>query len=204
MFNNNQRKGLKAWVRFDGNNNAVAGSLIFQKDKPKVGKWKEYKDVNLCCPSNDCTVDYSPWRLVTGGEAGDGVVLVDDLEDQEFTFVGPNDDDDDGWVYLTRYFATETCLEIDYEWASFDGGTQYDRPVYWTSFTEPTGEPANTASRVSVTPDDGTWTVNIPAGRWFSIGIYSIDSCCGRGFLSIDVNENPGPCPTTTTTTTTI
>lgn len=50
MFNNSVRKGLKAWVRFDGNNNAVAGSLIFQKDKPKVGKWKEYMDVNLCCP----------------------------------------------------------------------------------------------------------------------------------------------------------
>jgi hypothetical protein len=49
MFNNNQRKGLKAWVRFDGNGNAVAGSLIFQKDKPKVGNWKEYVDVNLCC-----------------------------------------------------------------------------------------------------------------------------------------------------------
>jgi hypothetical protein len=51
MFNNNQRKGLKAWVRYDGNKNAVAGSLIFQKDKPKVGNWKEYMDVNLCCPS---------------------------------------------------------------------------------------------------------------------------------------------------------
>lgn len=50
MFNNNVRKGLKAWVRYDGNNNAVAGSLIFQKDKPKVGKWKEFMDVNLCCP----------------------------------------------------------------------------------------------------------------------------------------------------------
>ena len=56
MFNN-VRKGLKAWVRFDGNNNAVAGSLIFQKDKPKVGKWKEYQDVNLCCPITPCTCD---------------------------------------------------------------------------------------------------------------------------------------------------
>ena len=57
MFNNSVRKGLKAWVRFDGNNNAVAGSLIFQKDKPKVGKWKEYQDVNLCCPATPCTCD---------------------------------------------------------------------------------------------------------------------------------------------------
>jgi len=55
MSNNNQRKGLKAWVRYDGNNNAVASSLIFQKSKPKVGKWKEYMDVNLCCPTPDPT-----------------------------------------------------------------------------------------------------------------------------------------------------
>jgi len=48
-MSNNQRKGLKAWVRYDGNNIAVAGSLIFQKSKPKVGKWREYQDVNLCC-----------------------------------------------------------------------------------------------------------------------------------------------------------
>ena len=68
MFNNGQRKGLKAWVRFDGNNNAVAGSLIFQKNKPKVGIWKEYTDVNLCCPA------YVPYTLVTslaGGTAPD-------------------------------------------------------------------------------------------------------------------------------------
>lgn len=59
MFNNNQRKGLKAWVRFDGNKNAVAGSLIFQKDKPKVGNWKEYMDVNLCCSSTPSSCNTS-------------------------------------------------------------------------------------------------------------------------------------------------
>lgn len=202
MFNNNVRKGLKAWVRYDGNNNAVAGSLIFQKDKPKVGKWKEYQDVNLCCPQTDCTPDYGQWRLVTGGEAGDGVVLVDDLQAQDFTFVGPNDGSSNGWVYLTHYYATETCLEIGYEWASFDGGTEYDRPVYWTSATQPTGQPGDTDSKAESTPEEGTWNITVPAGEWFSIGIYSDDSCCGRGFLSIEVNEVP--CPTTTTTTTTV
>lgn len=202
MFNNNVRKGLKAWVRYDGNNNAVAGSLIFQKDKPKVGKWKEFMDVNLCCPTTDCTPDYGQWRLVTGGQAGDGVVLVDDLLDQEFTFVGPNDGDGNGWVYLTRSFPTEVCLSIDYEWASFDGGTEYDRPVYWTSASQPTGQPADTTPKADSTPDSGEWNVTVPAGQWFSVGIYSSDSCCGRGFLTISVNENEGPCPTTTTTTT--
>jgi hypothetical protein len=201
MFNNNQRKGLKAWVRYDGNNNAVAGSLIFQKDKPKVGKWKEFMDVSLCCPA-DCTPDYSPWRLVTGGEAGDGVVLVDDLADQDFTFIGPNDNNNNGWVYLTRQFATETCLEIDYQYATFDGGT-HDCPVYWTSATQPTGQPGDTTCRISDNPEEGTWEITVPAGQWFSIGLYSDDSCCGRGFLSISVVSD-GPCPTTTTTTTTV
>lgn len=63
MFNNNVRKGLKAWVRYDGNNNAVAGSLIFQKDKPKVGKWKEFMDVNLCCSSTPTVCDASKLDL---------------------------------------------------------------------------------------------------------------------------------------------
>jgi len=70
MFN--QRKTLKGWVRFDGDNNAVPGSLILRKNKPKVGNWKEYTDVNLCCspytlisnvvpgtpPSNLCAVGF--------------------------------------------------------------------------------------------------------------------------------------------------
>lgn len=198
MFNN-VRKGLKAWVRFDGNGNAVAGSLIFQKDKPKVGKWKEFQDVNLCCPVTDCTPNYGPWRLVTGGLGGDGTVLIDDLQDNEFTIVGPNDSQSNGWVYLTRYYDEETCLEIEYEWASFDGGTEYDRPVYWNSPTQPTGEPDDIESRVENTPEDGTWNITVPAGQWFSIGIYSDDSCCGRGFLSIAVNQVE--CTTTTTTT---
>lgn len=205
MFNNNQRKHLKAWVRYDGNNNAVAGSLIFQKDKPKVGKWKEYKDVSLCCPQTNCTPNYSPWKLVKNG---DGVVLIDDNEGSclEYTFVGPNDsteEDNNGWVYLTQYFPTETCLEIDYEWASFDdsgeGPPTYDRPVYWLSSEQPTGIPGDTDAQVDGTPSTGTWNITIPAGQWFSIGIYSSDSCCGRGFLQVEICLVE--CTTTTTTT---
>lgn len=199
MFNNQERKGLKAWVRFDGNNNAVAGSLIFQKNKPKVGKWKEYKDVNLCCPSTDCNPNYSPWRLVTGGVAGDGTVLIDDNRPEAYTFVGPNDNTGNGWVYLTQYFATETCLDIDYQYTTFDESLIHDYPVYWTSSTEPTGEPGDTTPQVSTSPESGTWSITIPAGQWFSIGLYSDDSCCGRGFLTISIT--PVECTTTTTTT---
>jgi len=39
---------LRAWVRFDGNKNAVPGSLILRNTKPKVGTWREVT-YNLCC-----------------------------------------------------------------------------------------------------------------------------------------------------------
>lgn len=202
MFNN-VRKGLKGWVRFDGNNNAVAGSLIFQKDKPKVGKWKEFQDVNLCCPVTDCTTNYGLWTEVTGGAAGDGTVLIDSTN-TDFTFIGPNDTQQNGWVYLTRQFGVDTCLEIDYDYATFDGDATYDFPVYWNSLTQPTGIPGDLTPRVTTAPESGTWTIQVLAGEWFSIGLYSTDSCCGRGFLSIEINETEGICPTTTTTTTII
>lgn len=39
---------LKAYVRFDGSGRIVAGSLIFRKNPPKVGKWMEIQS-NQCC-----------------------------------------------------------------------------------------------------------------------------------------------------------
>ena len=41
-------KKLRAWVRYDGKNRVVAGSLILQPHKPKDGKWKELP-VYKCC-----------------------------------------------------------------------------------------------------------------------------------------------------------
>lgn len=41
-------KKLRAWVRYDGKNRVVAGSLILQAHKPKDGKWKELP-VYKCC-----------------------------------------------------------------------------------------------------------------------------------------------------------
>jgi len=186
----------RAFVRYSKNGKIVPGSLILTSGSFPSGPstWKEVP-ADLCCVTS-----YGLWKLVTGGEAGDGVVLLDDtnVENQEFTFVGPNDDENNGWVYLKKYFPTETCLAINYQWTSFDDGTSVDRPVYWTSITEPTGEPDDTTAQVGSTPDDGTWNITVPAGQWFSLGIYSTDSCCGRGFLQVNINEVA--CTTTTTT----
>jgi hypothetical protein len=42
------RKDLKAYVRYDGSGRVVAGSLIFRRQKPKVGKWVEIP-AHECC-----------------------------------------------------------------------------------------------------------------------------------------------------------
>ena len=45
MANNNK---LKSFVRYDGSGRVIAGSLILQRFKPKVGDWVEI-DANECC-----------------------------------------------------------------------------------------------------------------------------------------------------------
>jgi hypothetical protein len=44
----NSNNNLKAYVRFDGTGRVIAGSLILQRFKPKVGNWQEI-DANECC-----------------------------------------------------------------------------------------------------------------------------------------------------------
>lgn len=46
MANSNNK--LKAYVRYDGTGRVIAGSLILQRSKPKVGNWVEI-DANECC-----------------------------------------------------------------------------------------------------------------------------------------------------------
>lgn len=194
----------RAFVKYTKKGKIIPGSLIVTTNGgyPVDGLYKEVS-VDLCCDdTNPCTpANYGDWKLVTGGVAGDGVVLVDEYDPEEcprFTFVGPNDDGiggndaDDGWVYLKQYFPSTTCLEINYEWTSFDDSNpsappSVDFPVYWTSPTEPTGIPGDDTPQVGGTPADGTWNITVLGGNWFSIGIYSTDSCCGRGFLEVEI-----------------
>jgi hypothetical protein len=44
----NRNNQLKAYVRYDGTGRVIAGSLILQRFKPKVGNWVEI-EANECC-----------------------------------------------------------------------------------------------------------------------------------------------------------
>jgi hypothetical protein len=41
---------LRAFVRLDGQNRVVTGSLVMRKNKPKVGKWMEIVKGQCCVP----------------------------------------------------------------------------------------------------------------------------------------------------------
>ena len=43
-------RDLRAFVRVDGMGRTVAGSLIYRKNQPKVGKWREIRAEECCDP----------------------------------------------------------------------------------------------------------------------------------------------------------
>lgn len=49
------KRPLKAYVRYDGSGRAVSSSLIWRKNKPKIGKWKEVQGYE-CCNANQTPV----------------------------------------------------------------------------------------------------------------------------------------------------
>ena len=175
----------KAFARYTRKGQLVPGSLVVTTQGGYPDKSSLWKEVPTWFNDN-ATISYGNWKAVTGGIAGDGVILTYDTD--QFTFIGPNDDNDNGWVYLKQFFTEEKFIYIEYSWSSFDGGIAVDRPVYWTSATEPTGIPEDTTSKAEDTPENASWSITVPAGQWFAVGIYSTDSCCGRGFLQTQIS----------------
>jgi hypothetical protein len=62
MANNNK---LKAYVRYDGTGRVIAGSLILQRFKPKVGNWKEIDAYECCNPTTTTTTSSAPTTTTT-------------------------------------------------------------------------------------------------------------------------------------------
>ena len=51
------KRDLKAYVRFDGNQRVIPGSLVLRRNKPKVGNWKEIQTYECCDGGGDCCSD---------------------------------------------------------------------------------------------------------------------------------------------------
>ena len=120
---------------------------------------------------------------------GDGTITR--TSNNTYRIDGPNDDEGDGYLIIKKYFDTETTMSIDYEWRNSDSGE--DWPIYDVSEQDPT-EP-DIVNRLQTSPganfETGSWTINVPANRWVAIGVYSTDSCCGSGSLSVTLPYLP-------------
>ena len=112
---------LKAYVRFDGSGRAVASSLIWRKNKPKVGKWKEVQGYECC------NVDQTPVKVEIDGSFPFSYSSIE---------VGPNNGD---WFQPLDSYSNESAADI-YELAALFN-SQFpnlgkfrvvDGELYWT------------------------------------------------------------------------
>ena len=60
---------LKAFVRFDGQQRVIAGSLVLRQTKPKVGNWKEITAYECCNYTTSTTTSTSSTTTTTTTEA---------------------------------------------------------------------------------------------------------------------------------------
>jgi hypothetical protein len=58
------KKDLKAFVRYDGTGRIIPGSLILQRNKPKVGNWQQ-TNAYECCDPSCLPVTYNEQYIVT-------------------------------------------------------------------------------------------------------------------------------------------
>jgi hypothetical protein len=58
------KRDLKAYVRFDGSQRVVPGSLVLRRNKPKVGKWQEILAYE-CCNTTTTTTTVVPTTTTT-------------------------------------------------------------------------------------------------------------------------------------------
>jgi hypothetical protein len=59
------KRPLKAFVRYDGTGRVIAGSLILQANKPKVGNWQEIDAYECCNPTTTTTTTTAPTTTTT-------------------------------------------------------------------------------------------------------------------------------------------
>jgi len=69
------KKDLKAYVRYDGTGRVIAGSLILQRAKPKVGNWQEIQGYECCDPSCPNPVYGEDWILFNITEVYGGYIF---------------------------------------------------------------------------------------------------------------------------------
>jgi hypothetical protein len=115
MANSNNR--LKAYVRYDGSGRVIAGSLILQRFKPKVGNWVEI-NANECC--NEAPLPSNCIEFVvntTDGALGFTVFISSSIEDYTYTVTWGDGttgegSSSEGGITLEHEYASEASYTV--------------------------------------------------------------------------------------------
>ena len=78
------KNNLKAYVRYDGTGRVIAGSLILQRFKPKVGNWEEVQAYECCDPSCPNPVYGQDWIIFNLTEVYGGFIFSLEINPFEY------------------------------------------------------------------------------------------------------------------------
>lgn len=128
-------------------------------------------------------------------EEYDGNGTINFISSQEIDIVGPNEGGSDGWSYIKVQMPYNGSITFNYIYTTTDdcaNTPDYDWGFYYVSQDEPSGSDyIDFESNIfawCTGSTGGTTTIYFNEGDWVSIGVYSVDSCCGPGVLSLLFN----------------
>lgn len=128
------------------------------------------------------------WSPITGGLAGNGTIV--ETSPGIFSIVGSSDGVSNGWTLITKDFSESTALQVKYNYTTNDGILGTDRPIRFMSASVPT-VPETDLTFAKYQPEKGCFTVNVPGGRYYTMGVYSTDSAEGPGYLDLEITGTP-------------
>jgi hypothetical protein len=113
------------------------------------------------------------WDIRIGEHSGS----ISKTANNRYLIEGPNSTGgaSDGNL-ITQYFATATTMSIGYIWSSEDAGNEW--PTYDItigSYPYEISTP-NILSNPNASSESGTWTINVPADSYLTLGIWSGNS----------------------------
>lgn len=117
---------------------------------------------------------------------GDGAITLTPSGTLDAFIRGPNDSGGNGWSILYSYFANPTAIQFTYQWSTTDG-INYDWPILQEMQNEPfaVSIPTWGIKMVNTNNESGSRSFTTTGNSWVVIGVYSSDSCCGDGRLSV-------------------
>lgn len=125
-------------------------------------------------------------RIWSQNRDGDGGISLTENGVVDAFIRGPNDSGGNGWSVIYSYFANPTAIQFNYTWSTTDG-INYDWPILQEMQNEPfaVSFPTWGIKMVNSNNESGSRSFVTTGNSWVVIGVYSSDSCCGDGRLTV-------------------